>query len=288
MAITLEQRQARRQFVGSSDAAAIMGLDKFKSAADVWLEKTDQLNEWAGNAATDRGAFLEPAILNFAEKRLGHFARDEMRVHENGILATNFDGINIGYVEEPFIVEAKSSVLPEEWGPEETDQVPDRVVVQCHHAMYVAGPEYRVAFVPVLLPGFRSFDFRMYRIDRKDELADAIAAECIAFVADYIRPLIRPSEFRPSLDVLKRVKRVPNKSVPVSDKLVAVLAQAKELAKTASERAKEAEAALLAEIGDAEAATYSGGEISYFETNRKGYTVEPCAFRQLRIKPAKK
>jgi len=40
MALTTEQREIRRRYLGSSDIAAIFGMSPWKSAYDVWLEKT--------------------------------------------------------------------------------------------------------------------------------------------------------------------------------------------------------------------------------------------------------
>lgn len=43
MPITQKQREFRRSHIGSSDIAAILGKDPYKTAYDVWLDKTGQL-----------------------------------------------------------------------------------------------------------------------------------------------------------------------------------------------------------------------------------------------------
>jgi putative phage-type endonuclease len=288
--ITAAQREARRKYAGSSDAAAICGLDPYRSAADVWLAKTGRADDFAGNEHTDRGNLLEPVVLTWARERIGRdFARDVMDVGACGLLAANFDGRSGGSVPEPFVVEAKTTVTDDEWGDEGTDQVPDRVVCQVHHQMTVAGPEFRVAFVPVLIPGFKAFDFRLYRVDRDDELADALAARCRAFMTDHVRADVRPADFKPSLDVLKRVRREPDKLLDgmLSADLVDAWEQAKLTLKQAKEEEEKVKAALIAALDVAEGALCPQGLITYLQTSRKGYVVEPTTYRTLRLKKAR-
>jgi putative phage-type endonuclease len=285
MALTTEQREARRHYIGSSDSPAIMGLDPYRSAADVWLEKTGRAADFAGNDATDRGNYLEPALLAFAEQTLGvPLTRDVMVKHQGGVLAANLDAVNY---DGPFIVEAKSSVVPEGWGEQGTDQVPDRVLVQTHHAMYVAGIAFRVAWVPVVLPGFRSFDFRMYCVARNDALAEAVAQAGVAFMERHVRTDTPPDDFRPSLEVLKRVRREPNKTVSIADELALAYTLAKAQYAEAKQHCEQAERSLLAAMGDAEAAECPTGKFTYFQVSRKAYTVEATTYRQLRFSKAK-
>lgn len=296
MAISEQQREQRRKYIGSSDAAAVMGVDPYKSAADLWLDKTGQCDGFDGNDATDRGNWLEPALLNFAEHRLsaalrvhGAFIRDLMKVHDSQLLSANFDGIQAvgGVNEEPFIVEAKSSVIDANWGEDGTDQVPDHVLIQVHHQFFVAGPEYRVAYVPVILPAFKSFDFRLFRVERNNDLAELVAQRGMEFMRKYVQPRIMPSNYKPSLEVLKRMRREPQKVVPVNDSLVDSLIIARATRKQAEADVKQAETELLEAMGDADGASYCGGVVTYLETHRKGYTVEPTTFRSLKVKAAK-
>lgn len=264
--ISAQQREARRNYIGSSDAPAILGLDPYRSASDVWLEKTGQVDDFEGNNDTRRGTFLEPAILDWAAWKLGQqFKRNVMGCDHQLAIAANFDGIN---GDGGFIVEAKSSVNADEWGEEGTDQVPERVVAQTHHAMLVAGRGIRTAYVPVLLPGFRSFDFRLYKIERNDDLAAEIGRRGAAFMVDYVRPKIRPDDFKPSIEVLKRIRRELGKVTTVESEVADTWIIARAARLKAEKFEEEAERALLAAIGDAEAADHPGGRITYLEQFR--------------------
>lgn len=249
------QRETRKQYAGSSDAAAICGIDPYRSAGDVYLEKTGQAEGFAGNTNTERGNLLEPVLLTWAEQKLGSpLSRDQMCVDASGLLCTNFDALIGGDAS----VEAKTATDAMEWGDEGTDQIPERHVVQAHHG-FACRPSLRVCWVPVLLPGYRSLDFRMYRVDRNDELADAIAERCGHFMLHHVKLGIPPDDFKPSLEVLKRVRRKLNKVVPIADALVDRYIAAKAAAKQADDDAEEAQAAVIAALGDAEGGTFGDG-----------------------------
>lgn len=287
--ITTEQREARKRYIGSSDAAAVLGLDPYRSASDVWLEKTGRVDDFEGNENTERGNLLEPVVLAWAKKKIGEFTSDVMMIAPCRLLAANFDGLQpiFGGVQEGFVVEAKTSNNAGEWGDEGTDQVPDRVIAQAHHQMFVAGPSMRLTYVPVLMPGFRSFDFKMYRVERNDILGNELADRCRDFMRKYVQTDTRPDDFRPGLEILKRMRRVPNKSVELPDVLVDNFILARAAKKQAEEECEAAQAALLAELGDAEHGSYSKGYVTYLQTTRKAYEVKETTFRTLRLKAGK-
>ncbi|HEX5244370.1 MAG TPA: YqaJ viral recombinase family protein [Tepidisphaeraceae bacterium] len=284
--ITAKQRQLRSQGIGSSDAPAILGMDPFRNAFAVWADKTGRDPGFDGNEATRRGNHLEAGVLNWAQEQLGGITlkRNVFIKHPDRPLLVNLDAC-FGDAPEGFIVEAKTTNDPDEWGDEDTDEVPERVLVQTHHAMLVSG--YRRAYVPVLLPAFKRLEFRMYRIERNDDLAQAIGDRCEEFWNEHIIADVAPPESMPAMDVLKRLRRTPNKSVAVDDALVDALIVAKAAAKQAAEDEERAMAKLVLALGDAEAGEYSGGVVTYMQSRRKGYTVEPATYRQLRIKEKK-
>ena len=71
MPITEEQRAQRQKHLGSSDMAAVMGLDSWSNAHDVWLDKTGKLDPEKDKAIFRRGNYLETALLAYAQDELG-------------------------------------------------------------------------------------------------------------------------------------------------------------------------------------------------------------------------
>lgn len=58
----------RNETIGSSEIAAVLGLDPHRTPYDVWLTKTGQQPEFSGNEATKRGHILEPAVAEWFEQ----------------------------------------------------------------------------------------------------------------------------------------------------------------------------------------------------------------------------
>ena len=282
--LTAEQKQARKQYIGSSDVAAILGCDPYRSASDVYLDKTGQCEDFEGNKATDRGVRLEPVLLDWCESQIGQeILRDQMVPHANGILCTNFDGL----VNDEESVEAKTTIIDAGWGEVGTDQVPDRVQIQVHTG-FACKPTLKLCHVPVLLPGFRQLDFRLYCVRRDDKLVEIIEREAETFMEQHVRLGIPPENYRPSIEVLKRVRRVPAKTIELPDEVVDAWQKRKAAEKQAKDGREEAEAKLLAALGNAEGGTYSGGLVTFLEYRNKGYAVKPYTYRSLRIKTDKK
>lgn len=57
-----EWLKLRSQYIGGSDAAAVMGLNPFSSPYALWAEKTGQIPCFAGNLSTEVGTFLEEFV----------------------------------------------------------------------------------------------------------------------------------------------------------------------------------------------------------------------------------
>ena len=59
----------RSQYIGGSDAAAVVGLNSFSSPYSLWAEKTGKIPGFAGNLATEVGTFLEEFVAQkFAQE----------------------------------------------------------------------------------------------------------------------------------------------------------------------------------------------------------------------------
>lgn len=57
-----EWLELRSHYIGGSDAAAVVGLNDFSSPYSLWAEKTGRTPGFAGNLATETGAYLEEFI----------------------------------------------------------------------------------------------------------------------------------------------------------------------------------------------------------------------------------
>lgn len=159
----------RRLGIGGSDAGTILGLNKYKTPFELWLEKTNQLAEtFAGNRFTHFGTILEQVVADEFERITGKrvFRVNKSLVHpEYPFMRANLDRRVVG---ERALLECKTASAwanKDDWGPSGTDLVPFSYHVQCQHYLAVTG--YERAYLAVMLGGN---DFRIYVIERDAEL----------------------------------------------------------------------------------------------------------------------
>ena len=72
-----EWKKLRHQYIGGSDAAAIVGLNPFASAYSLWAEKTDRVPPFEGNLTTEVGTYLEDFVAKKFEEETGKKVRRE-------------------------------------------------------------------------------------------------------------------------------------------------------------------------------------------------------------------
>ncbi|HDM8470996.1 TPA: YqaJ viral recombinase family protein [Listeria monocytogenes] len=180
----------RRQGIGGSDAGIIMGLNKFKTAFELWLDKTGQVlpDESAGEAAY-WGNQMEEVVAKEFEKRTGKKVRRSNMMYqhpEHDFMLANVDRFIVG---EDALLECKtaSAYLAKEW---ESDEVPATYLVQIQHYLAVTGKSK--AYVAVLIGGNK---FIWKEIDRDEELINQI----IAFELDFWETNVK-GQLAPALD----------------------------------------------------------------------------------------
>ena len=90
----------RKKGLGGSDIAAILGISKWSSAIDIWLQKTNQtFDETIENEAMTWGKILEPVIREQFKQRTG---KKVVEVHyilqneEYRFMLADLDGLLIG------------------------------------------------------------------------------------------------------------------------------------------------------------------------------------------------
>jgi putative phage-type endonuclease len=160
--------EARRRGIGGSDVAAIMGLSPFKTAFRVYQEKRKEVDDWGGNALTDWGSRMEPAIRQWYSDTTGRAVRlpDKIIFNEKyPYMLASLDG----FTDDPRGVEIKTARSGRDWGEPGTDQIPDYYLVQVQHYMIVTG--FPVFDVPVSIGGGAP---ELYEVPADKELQEMI------------------------------------------------------------------------------------------------------------------
>lgn len=287
---TKEQLEARKNHIGASDVGSILGLNPYKSAYDVWLEKTGKVESQADTIETKLGKDLEQVVLNIAENELGKMERNPEKLYYQApnikIIGSNLDAqiISDGSPVEAKTTGIKSAFAVEHWGEAGTDDIPDRIVVQCATQLLCA--EKDICYVPALIGGR---GYCLFAVHRDNELINIIIEKMSFFWDNYVIKDIPPEDTLPSMKYLKKMIRQPKSVVDLTanEDLISQWLAAKETKKMAEKEAAAAEIRLLEKLGTAEAGNFNTGLITYYEQHRKGYTVQKSTFRVLRFSKTK-
>lgn len=164
LAKTLDMRkdewlELRRKGIGGSDAAAIVGLDRYRSAFDVYAEKIGLKPEQPDNEAMRQGRDLEQYVAERFMEATGKKVRgrNAMLQHpEYPFITANIDrwvvGENAGF-------EAKTTSVLNRCKFSQ-GEFPPNYYVQCMHYMAVTGAEKWYLAVLVLNKAFHVFEIQ--------------------------------------------------------------------------------------------------------------------------------
>lgn len=196
--------EARRAGIGGSDVAAVLGLSKYKSPYQLWLDKTgrseleDEQSEPAywGNA-------LEDVVAQEFKKRTGlkvqrvnqtlvhpihKFARANI---DRAVINPEISGnvrIKNGQLTTDHILECKTAnqYMAKLWG-KDTESVPDYYLVQCQ--WYMGITQTQKCSLAVLIGGQQ---FRTYEINYDAELFEMLIEECGNFWRNHVLADVPP------------------------------------------------------------------------------------------------
>lgn len=189
--LTPEQIEARRTGLGGSDAAAVLGLSKFRTPLSVYLEKVDpaalpvqKSPEWL-----HWRWLMEPAIRAEWALRTGLTVDVHpitLRSEQYPWMVANVDGL----VGREAGVEVKTVAFSavDNWGEPGTDEIPQEYLIQVIHYMVVTGRARW--YVPAL---FNGAELRTYVVERPaDTIIDVLIARERAFWIDNVEARIPP------------------------------------------------------------------------------------------------
>lgn len=159
----------RRDYIASSDVAAILGLSKWTSPLQVWLDKKGLAEPSPGNEFMEWGNRLQGPILDaYAERfeaRLLHADPWTLEVDtEQPRLASSFDSFIIAEDGQTRLMPVDAKNIgwrnPEEWGEDESDMIPIQYATQLMVQMMVTRTQ--AADLAVLFGGNKLVRFRAH------------------------------------------------------------------------------------------------------------------------------
>lgn len=190
MPIEQDIELSRRSYIGGSDAAAILGLSRWKTPLQVWGQKTGLIEpeDISGRLPVKLGNRLEQAVAELFMEETGltvHRVNEPVFHKDYPFLGGRIDRRVVG---EDSILECKttSAWKAKEW---ETEEIPHEYIIQMMHYLMVTGKEK--AYVAVLIG---NQDFKWKAIQRDDALIKDIMAREVAFWKQFVEPKVMPGQ----------------------------------------------------------------------------------------------
>ena len=177
----------REKRIGGSDIGAILGVNKYKSIIDVYIDKTEGIS-FEGNESTYWGHIHESTIMKEFGKRHKEFIvyQAPYSVIDDFLIA-NLDGVlkdkengEYGVLE----IKTTNAFNYKDW---DGDVVPQYYYAQVQHYLMLTG--YKFAYIAVLIGGNHYKDFK---IERNEEDIELIRNKASEFYNENILKLIPP------------------------------------------------------------------------------------------------
>lgn len=211
----------RRTGIGGSDVAAILGLSKFKSPLDVFKDKLGETPNGEQSQAAYWGTKLEDIVAKEFQERTGlKVQRVNKQLSREGWMHANIDRAVVNHaisgtvriqgeakqaetgrlLTTDAILECKtaSSYIADQWGPSQEEEIVSGKVVSDHKIpiyyetqvqWYLGVTGASVCYVAALLGGQ---DFRIYLVQRDNEVITALQDQCRAFWFENVQKRIPP------------------------------------------------------------------------------------------------
>jgi len=290
-----EWLQARRAGLGGSDMGAILGLSKFKTPVDVWMEKTGRSESSTETLQMRFGNYAEEFVAREYCAKTGHAVQrctsmlrhpdapilgnvDRLVVPAGAKIASHKSEIRTDLGLECKTASAFSAMDATEWGEEGTDLVPPSYLVQCTTYMALTGCN---AWDLAVL--FGNQEVRVYHLRRDRELEAEIIARASEWWNRYVIADVPPA---PICDADVRAlfpTSAAGKTIEAVEEtltMLEALRKAKAEIKALEETADTAALAIKALLGDAEALTLNGKPLVTWKSSKPAQRFDTSAFKE--------
>ena len=181
-----EWKALRKQYIGGSDAAAVVGMNPFSSPFSLWAEKVGKTPEFEGNLATEVGTFLEEFVAKKFERETGKTVRRcnlSLVNDEYPWAIANVDRLIVGE-DAGLEIKTTSELNMKRF---KNGEYPGNYYCQCVHYLAVTGKK---RWYLAVLIGNR--EFLIFTIDRDEEEIKALMDAEREFWNTYVLPKKTP------------------------------------------------------------------------------------------------
>lgn len=218
--LTPEQIAERRNYIGSTDSAAILGLSRYGTPLSVWAEKTGAIvpEDISGKLPVRLGHKLEQAVAELFMEETGkklHRVNETVYHPQYLFLAANLDRRVVG---EKAVVEIKNvgAFRRDEW---RDGQSPAEYICQVMHQLAITGWDrgYLVALIG-------NTDFEIRTIERDEQALKDLVKREVSFWNEFVVPKIMPTISRGDKDTLSALFPLAEegKEIQLDDRAAAI------------------------------------------------------------------
>lgn len=254
----------RRKGITGTDIAAICGLNKYRSAYDVWLDKRNKSEPIPETPAMKWGRLQEDLIAEYFAEEHGVQLIDPGRY---AVMKHPTDDLVIGTPDRLFpndteLLEVKTGkwAMSKYWGEQGTDDIPRSYLVQVQWYLLLTGR--KTGHVAVKLD---SSDYREYVVQRNQKLIDNLQKAAHTFWEKNVIggevPTVSADERRNIVAAMQDNGTMLEISDPQTTQAAREYNQYDGLEKDYAAKKKEARAKLEAFIGEASGAEGNGFKI---------------------------
>lgn len=159
----------RKNYIGGSEAGALIGLNEHETPYTLWAKKTGRIPEFAGNVTTRVGAYLEELVAKMFSEETGKRVRKKNRVIVNDaypFACADVDRIIVG---EQALLEIKTTNSIPVMRKTRAGEYPSTWYCQMTHYLAVTG--FERAYLAVLVGGR---EFLIFTLERDQAEIDAL------------------------------------------------------------------------------------------------------------------
>jgi putative phage-type endonuclease len=275
----------RSKYIGGSDIGAILGLSRFKTPLEVWMEKTGKETKKLDSLPLRFGSFAEDFVAREYSRATGfELLHDEsIYLHpEHSYMSAHIDRfvLNGGVSARSRILECKTAnpFSSSEWGEIGSDEVPMSYLCQCIWYMAITGIDK--TDLAVL---FGNSDFRIYEIDRDQALEALVIAKATTFWNEYVLKDIPPPVSSEQDCQTLFSKGDPAKSIEAAQETLELTKRLHLLNSEIDVREEELsfiKQNIMSQMGEAELLTYQGRTLATWKAPKPSFRLDSKRFEQ--------
>lgn len=288
MSLTQEQLKNRANYIGGSDAAAILGMSRWKTPLQIWAEKTGAIApDFTESIPMKVGKALESTVRALFEEDTGkrvYGPETEFFNTAHPFLGCHVDGL---IQDEDAIYEGKTATAykEQEW---KDDEIPAEYIIQGMHSLAVTNRKR--CYLGILIG---NHNYKTKIIERDPVLISEMLKKEIAFWKNFVVPKVMPGVIT-SDDAETLYKLYPTaqtgSQIDIGDSGAQLIEMRNAICQdqiSLELQRDKLENEIKALLKDKEAGVAGKWFVTWKNQTRKAHAVKESTFRALRIKEAK-